>query len=543
MQLSRFQRIIAWGLFTLTLMLLSGWLLADRFTPRAVGAHGVTLPLSDTQTALDRDIVPRVVAHGGKTGAILIADGVDAFAARALSAREAGRSLDLQYYIWHNDLTGRLLAREAYLAAERGVHVRMILDDLNDEGSDASLLALDAHPNIEIRLYNPFRNRLGVMRVVELAQRVYSVNHRMHNKQWIADGRVAILGGRNIGEEYFDASEDSNFRDLDVLLFGPKVAQASAVFDQYWNSDAVVPISSLTGYPASTLSGIIERVHDESSSAPAQRYLQRMQASAQVHRFALKALKPIWTDDIEIVSDPPLKWKHDDDRRGWLVTRLAKVINATKHKALLISPYFVPGEFTDMLVSLAHERGAQVGVVTNSLAANDVPAVHSGYAKYRPTLLSAGVHLYEIRANAAALPAEDSDDNADDDATAGSGEQQDSAGLFGSSSASLHTKAFVADDRYGFIGSFNLDPRSAYLNTEMGVLFDDPTLAAALRREYLKLTAAPMSYWVTTDPDGDLRWLDRTARPSALLDHEPDSSLWRRGVAQVLRWLPIESQL
>jgi cardiolipin synthase C len=535
--MTRVKRIFAWGLFTLVLMLLSGWLLADHLTPPAVGAPGHALPLHDAQTPLDREIAPLVARHGGRTGAILVPDGLDAFAARALSARQAGRSLDLQYYIWHNDLTGRLLGREVYLAAQRGVHVRMLLDDMNGAGNDAGLLALDAHPNIEIRLYNPFRNRGGLWRMLELVQRLYSVNHRMHNKAWIADGRVAVLGGRNIGEEYFDASTETNFRDLDVVLFGPTVSQASAVFDAYWNSDGVVPIEALADKYPRELDKLVSRVRKEAAGPEARRYLSRMDNSKTVRNYLAQGLKPYWSDHIEVVADPPLKWKGDADRSAWLATRLAQRISETRHKALLISPYFVPGDaITASLAGLVRDRHAQVCVITNSLAANDVPAVHSGYARYRGTLLDGGVCLYEIRASIATEGARDRGDGE-------AAQQKEGGGMFGSSGASLHTKAFVIDDRRGFIGSFNLDPRSANLNTEMGVLFDDPGIGQALRDEYLRLSGPRLSYWVFRGESGDLRWLDRGTRPPLLLDHEPDTTALQRATARAIGWLPIESQL
>jgi putative cardiolipin synthase len=522
--MSRVKRIIAWGAFAVVAMLLSGWLLADHLTPQAVGAPGHALPLQAAQTALDREVEALVAKHDGKTGAILVPDGLDAFAARALSAREAGRSLDLQYYIWHDDLTGRLLGREAYLAAQRGVRVRILVDDMNAAGKDAGLLALDAHPNIEIRLYNPFRNRGGLWRMLELLQRLFSVNHRMHNKAWIADGRVAVLGGRNIGEEYFDASPDTNFRDLDVVLFGPAVQQASTIFDAYWNSAAAVPIAALSHRSQSELTVLVKRVHAETTGPDARHYLERMDHSPTVRSYFAQQLAPHWSDRITVVADPPLKWKQDG-RDGWLVDRIEQQIRATRHKALLISPYFVPGDdATQGLIDLVRQHHAQVGVVTNSLAANDVPAVHAGYSNYRGRLLDGGVHLYEIRAQR-------------EDGGGGS------AGPFGSSGASLHTKAFVIDDRHGFIGSFNLDPRSATLNTEMGVMFDDPGIALDLRHEYLRLSGPQLSYWVFRDHAGDLRWLDRDTRPPSLQDHEPDSSRLQRATARVMGWLPIESQL
>lgn len=528
----RVKRVVAWGLFALLVLLLSGWLLADHLTPSAVGAPSTTLPLQDAQTALDREIVPLVARHDGKTGVILVPDGLDAFAARALSARQAGRSLDLQYYIWHDDLVGHLLDREAWQAAERGVRVRILLDDLNGTGSDDGLMAFDAHPNIEIRVYNPFRNRGGPMRLMEMVQRVFSINHRMHNKAWIADGRVAVLGGRNIGKEYFDAATETNFHDLDMLLFGPKVAQASVVFDDYWNSDAAVPIAALAMASPERMAAFVAQVQAESLTPDARRYLARVERSSSVQAYSAGQLTPHWTNAIEVVSDPPLKWKHDDDQSDWLVTRLTQTLSATQHKALLISPYFVPGDAgTDALIGLVRNRDAFVGVITNSLAANDVPAEHAGYSGYRGRLIDGGVALYEIRSRSSA--------NGD----SGAVKQHASSGLFGSSGASLHTKAFVVDDRYGFVGSFNLDPRSAYLNTEMGVLFDDPDIATALREEYLRLAGPGMSYWVFRGQDGDLRWLDASTQPPTVDETEPDTSRFQRAVVKVLGWLPIESQL
>ncbi|MGJ4801937.1 phospholipase D family protein [Luteimonas sp. SDU82] len=517
--LTRAKRIALWGLFSLTLLVGSGVLLADRLMPPATGAPGHALPVVPGQTALDQELEPLLARYPGQTGAILVPDGLDAFASRAMSARQAGRSLDLQYYIWHDDLTGHLLMYEAWKAAERGVRVRMLLDDINTSGKDAALLALDSHQNIEIRVYNPFRNRDGVGRVIEMVQRMFSITYRMHNKAWIADNQVAIVGGRNVGIEYFDAHNQTNFRDLDVLLFGPAVSQASAIFDDFWNSDAVVPIGQLNRKPRQKLDAVLAGIQEEANGRVARRYLDRVDLSPNVRAYIAKELTPYWTDRIRVLSDPPLKWKENQPGE-YLVSELFEVVRNTRHKALLVSPYFVPGdEGVAALAALVREREAHVGVVTNSLAANDVVAVHGGYANYRKDLLRTGVKLYEMRPQASS-----------------------DSSLFGSSGASLHTKAFVVDDRHGFIGSFNIDPRSIDLNTEMGVLFEDEPLALALRNEYLRLSGADQSYWVYLDDD-ELRWLDRAEEPPVVLDHEPESGWWPRAVARVVGWLPVESQL
>ncbi|WP_313343105.1 phospholipase D family protein [Stenotrophomonas sp.] len=519
------RRMLRWlGILVaiLVVLVLSGLLLADHLTPKAMGAHSSVLPLQPAQSAIDRELVRLQAEHPDHSGVAFLSDGLDAYAARAVITRHAGRSLDLQYYIWKDDLIGHLMARELYQAAERGVRVRMLLDDMNAQDKDALMMALDEHPNIEIRLYNPFRNRDGLWRLVEMVQRFFSVNHRMHNKSWIADGRVAIVGGRNIGEEYFSARSDVNFRDLDLLVAGKAVQQANDIFDAYWNSDAAVPIAALAFHtPAQLRLLMLESAHEATLTA-AQPYLQRVERSASARSFYRNAVDLHWSPNVEIVSDPAMKHRRDDPA-NWLVTRLVRELEGTRHKALLISPYFVPGDAGARGLGELVKRGAYVGVVTNSLAANDVAAVHSGYMHYRIPLLQDGVHLYELRSRG----------------HAGGG----SGGLFGSSGASLHTKAFMIDDQRGFVGSFNLDPRSAYLNTEMGVLFDDPVLAAQLRGEYLRLADPRQSYWLTRDTDNQVRWLDRAAQPPQLLDSEPDTSLWQRASARVISWLPLESQL
>ena len=337
-----------------------GLLLANYLAPPATGRRSHALPLQPAQTGIDRELSPLLAANPGKTGAIFLTDGVDAFAARAISARKAGRSLDLQYFIWHNDLTGRLLASEAYDAAERGVRVRILLDDMNALGLDSHLLAIDAHPNIELRLYNPFRNRGGVGRAFELLWRLFSVNHRMHNKAWIADGRVAIIGGRNIGEQYFSAGAEMNFRDLDLLLLGPAVQEAGNIFDSYWNSAAAVPIAKLGRRDPEALRNLLADVYRDARGVRARRYLDRVADSQNVQDYYRRALRPHWSAGIQVVADPPLKWK-SDNRDHWLVGRLVPTISAARKKVLVISPYFVPGEDGTAMLGALTARGVYVG--------------------------------------------------------------------------------------------------------------------------------------------------------------------------------------
>ena len=517
-----FGKLLLWSLLTVLLLVLAGWWLADWLTPRAVGEPAHALPVSVDATALDRTIVPMLDEHPGQSGAMLLADGLDAFAFRAASAVHAGRSLDVQYYIWRDDITGHLLARELWRAAQRGVRVRFLVDDLTIKGADRKLLALGAHENIEIRVYNPVRNRGGVLRMLEMVTRSLSLNYRMHNKAWIADGRIAIVGGRNVGVEYFSASTDANFHDLDVAVFGPAVAQASAIFDRFWNSEAVVPISALMRRPGIDAATYLANADRESDTQAAQAYLSRVAGTTLLREWIEGRSAMYWGDGLHVVSDPPVK-RGGSPADGWLLGALRAQIRQSERQALFISPYFVPGEEFSGWLGRLSRGGIDIGIVTNSLAATDVVAVHSGYARYRPLLLASGIDLHELRRQ----PGGD-----------------DERSLFGSSSnASLHTKAYVLDQRLGFIGSFNLDPRSAWLNTEMGLLFEHPGLARALQAEYDHLAAADMSYSVHLNADGDLRWLDRLSDPPRVLDSEPDSRRGQRVMARILGWLPIESQL
>jgi len=404
-----------------------------RFAERARGEVVMALPLADAQTAIDRAVVPLTDARPGQTGMVILGDNLDAFAVRAMTARSAGRSLDLQYYIWHDDFTGNMLHNEVLRAADRGVRVRLLLDDMNVHGSHSVLAALDSHPLIEVRLFNPTRAREGTLaRGAELLLRFFSLNRRMHHKTWLADGRVAVVGGRNIGDEYFDAAADVNFMDTDLALVGDAVGQAEAVFDAYWNSASAIPLAALVRAPEGALERTRRSLGAGHGSDRAGPYLERLRGSSQV-RELLQGRRPLlWTRHARLVSDPPEKAEGAEPGPDWTTPLLLARMDRAERSLRLISPYFVPGQAgVDWLAGM-RRRGVEVGILTNSLAANDVVAVHGGYAGYRVPLLRAGVGLYELKAQ---------------------GEREGS--LFGSSGASLHTKAFVVDGRGGFVGSFN----------------------------------------------------------------------------------------
>ena len=503
------------------------------FAQRAMGVPSQALAVSDAQTPLDRWIAPILLPHPGATGAVLVSNNLEAFAVRAFTARTAARSLDVQYYLWHDDLTGRALKDELLQAAERGVRVRMLIDDMNGVGLDETLLAMNAHPNLEVRLFNPARNRnTTIGRALEMGLRFFSFNRRMHNKAWIADNRVAVVGGRNIGNEYFDAAQ-VNFHDADLVMVGEGVAQTSAIFDAFWNSNAVIPIAAM--HPKNAVKGFAAEREAWQRAIQASDYAPAVQKKMQQAQAAFDAAQFHWINDLRVLSDPPAKAGPISPSRSperWLMFDVVQSMFSAEREIRLISPYFVPGNTGTLLFAGMAARGVNVGILTNSLAANDVPAVHAGYAQYRKPLLESGVQLWELK------PGDRSAARAPEDQQQGDTVK---TAILGSSGASLHTKAFVVDQRRGFVGSFNFDPRSASLNTEMGVLFNHPALAREVAAMFQDAQQPHISYSVTLGEGGSLVWHD----PEKGKDwsHEPESGWGKRMAAWFIGLLPIESQL
>ena len=468
------------------------------------------------------------LAEPGQSGARLVSQGTDAFALRALSARAAARSLDLQYYIWHNDATGRYLAGEALAAADRGVRVRLLLDDMDARQRDAGLMALDQHPQIEIRLFNPFATRSGMLRTLaEVFSRGSRLNHRMHNKAWIADGRIALVGGRNIGDEYFSASEGVNFVDLDVLLAGAAVDEAARSFDEYWNSDCSVPIDRLRRTMRSKLTlHEVRQVLAESAQAQADSgYLRRLRQSPGIVGLLQGDYELAWQSGVQVVADDPRKAiKHASEIRPGVLQSLLDAFGTTHRELLLISPYFVPGAGGAADMCQLAAVGVDVEILTNSLAATDVAAVHSGYVRYRKQLLAGGVKLYELKPAPEAF-------------------EHEKRMSFGSSRASLHTKAVIVDRERIFVGSFNLDPRSATLNCEMGAWIHSATLAKELALMFEQGATPGRSFVVTLDGKGRTVWTETLNGQTLQYASDPHAGWGRRAVTWFLKFLPIESQL
>jgi putative cardiolipin synthase len=474
----------------------------------------------DTDTTrLGGAISPRVAAHPGKSGIYPLRDSHSAFAARALLAKSAERSLDIQYYIWHKDMSGTLMFEALHNAADRGVRVRLLLDDNNTSGLDNTLAALDAHPNIEVRLFNPFVIRSP--RWIGYVTDSFRLNRRMHNKSFTADNQATIIGGRNVGDEYFGAADDALFVDLDVLAVGPVVNEVSKDFDRYWASASSYPVdrllppvdSALLAERASAVS-LIER--DPAAAV----YMNVLRNSPFVRELVEGRLPLEWAAT-RMVSDDPAKGLGLAAPDAFLREKLKQIIGEPTTSVDLVSAYFVPAAAgTDAFVAMA-ERGVKIRVLTNSLEATDVAVVHAGYAKRRKPLLEAGITLYELRRL--------SPDTG----------KIESAGQYGSSGSSLHAKTFSVDRSRVFIGSFNFDQRSVNLNTEMGFVIDSPALAQKIAAAFDDRIPND-AYQVRLSDTGDLYWIERRQGELVRHDTEPGTSVWQRSGVWFMSLLPIE---
>jgi putative cardiolipin synthase len=470
------------------------------------------------ETRLGRSVGPRARLHPGQSGIVELRDGRDAFAARVLLADTAERTLDLQYYIWRNDMSGALLFAALCRAADRGVRVRLLLDDNNTMGLDGFLGALASHPSIQVRLFNPFRLRRW--RPLEYLTDFARLNRRMHNKSFTVDGQVTIVGGRNIGDEYFDADQSLSFVDLDVMAVGPIVSDVASDFERYWQSESARSVESILGRAhAATVREVIAAAGKVIEQPAAVAYVNALQSCAFVHDLLAGSVGYRWSA-ARLVSDDPAKGLGRQRPRGTMLERLLDTLSVPKRELQLVSPYLVPTRAGEKALAELAGSGVKVSILTNALEATDVPIVHAGYAKRRRRLLEAGVVLYELMRVARVRSRRD-------------------RRLTGSSGSSLHAKTFAVDRARVFVGSFNLDPRSARLNTEMGLVIESPELAAQIAAAFAEEIPG-RSYRVSLGAAGKLQWVEQHEGAARTHAAEPGTSWWKRAGVALLALLPIE---
>lgn len=510
---------------------------------------------ADNGTSLARLVsssVPANMRDGSQSGFRLVTSGEEAFATLIALADSAERTLDLQYYIINDDNSVREIMSHVMRAARRGVRVRVLVDDLNTDGKDIPFLKFARHPNIEVRLFNPFpAGRFSKLtRFLNVVTDARRINRRMHNKAFIADNALAMTGGRNLGAEYFLRDDNTNFVDLDVIVAGPAVQRLSSGFDAFWNSRFAFPVETIASEaPASAASAAPpDRPRGEAvvadvpgaasgpaavsaSASPADKPsfaqpdreaapAERPEAQANVLGRQIKArrLQLEWAPAVVRVDDPSkIDPDHPRDSSQTMGDELARLVRGAREEVILISPYFVPGERGVALIRQLVERGVRMRILTNSLAATDSPIVHVGYAKYRKPMLESKVELYELKANQASTDPRASRRR----------------GLFKSSQASLHVKAVVVDGNTLFTGSMNLDPRSVTQNTETGLFIPNRVLAQGVVKLFEE-SAYEHSYRVELDEHGGLRWVEEVDGKEVAHTTEPETSFWKRWSIRLL---------
>jgi putative cardiolipin synthase len=471
----------------------------------------------------------RIQSEGkGQDGFLLLKSGLDAFVARGVLANHAERSIDVQYYLYHTDLVGHLFTYLLVKAADRGVRVRILVDDMDLEGRDIGVIALNSHPNIEIRIFNPFDRGIG--RIPQFVGGLGSVTRRMHNKSFTVDNQLTIVGGRNIGDEYFDADPTLEFSDLDVMAIGNVVEEVSRSFDLFWNSELSYPATTLIDERPSEeeIKAMYVRLKEYAEQQQDSDYMDALQNSDLANRMRAKSVVYDW-GSAEVVYDHPDKIRSERDKKELhLMTQLEPHFRGVQKELIIFSPYFVPGnegvEFFKGLI----ENGAKVKILTNSLASNDVTVVHAGYSKYRKALLREGVELYEM------------------DKKLTRAQRKEKKGAGGSSKASLHAKSFVLDRNKVFVGSLNLDPRSFYENSEIGIVITSPEMAVPMAESFDRnIEKNAFRLELVTDEDGNesILWHGHDNGEEVTFEVDPYTSIWRRIGVGFMRIMPIESQL
>ncbi len=506
-------------------------------------------------------VVARSTPDPALSGFHLVSSGEDAYGTLITLADRATRSLDLQYYIVAADESSREILRRVRAAAERGVHVRLLVDDLHSDGKDPAFLRFARHPNIEVRYFNPFpAGRFSKLtRFISVAGDARRVNRRMHNKVFIADNAMGMTGGRNIGNAYFLRAPDTNFLDLDVVVAGPAVRRLSAGFDEYWNSQYAYPVEALANPdeaapgPAGTPPGSGVQAAGSrgsggpgdskkaggsggsasSASAPPEQALvdeaaqreapqKRLEASGMTAPQKIDPAKSFLARELSrggrlnfewarasVLVDNPAKVEPDKlpDSDDTLADEVARMMKEARQEVIIISPYLVPGKRGVEWLSALTARGVKVRVLTNSLAATDSPIVHVGYKRYRKALIRSGVELHELKPRLQ--------------------RQQRSVGDFGSSQASLHVKAAVVDRQTLFVGSMNFDPRSITQNTETGLIVRNARLAGQVAQIFSD--AIGVNSWrLQLSEDDELQWVDGQGKQAVVLDTEPDTTWSQR---------------
>ncbi|MFC1601458.1 phospholipase D family protein [Candidatus Sumerlaeota bacterium] len=475
---------------------------------------------SDTgNTSLAKSSANWRAADPSRNGFYPLSKGMDAFGARLALMDHAERSIDAQYFLMKPDAAGLVFSSKLMEAANRGVRVRFLLDDIFTTANDRELIVLAKHPNIELRIFNPVSrkgvpsfNFLGNFRIA---------NRRMHNKSFTVDNKVAIVGGRNIAEEYFQLRTEQEFFDFDMLCAGPIVKDISASFDTYWNHELAIPMEAFYGgHNEDTVKKTRRKIEQEEQEMGEPLYAQAVNTELMQDLFS-GSLEPYFADAKVIIDDPQKLLENLSSEQKIVATTLTDALSNAEKEIIILTPYFIPGTNGVEYLKGILAKGVRVVVLTNSLATNNHVPVHSAYSSYRKPVLQAGAELWEARANAAELTFDD--------------------GTKGFKELTLHTKGILIDGRYAFVGSLNLDPRSIDINTEMGILIDSEQLTGALV-ERIRQRMPQMAYRLELDDKNKVTWHAKIDGQEVVETKEPLTTGWQRFQAWLLKIAP-EKQL
>ena len=518
------KKIILFGIVViLALVFLS---IITRLPDNSEREVSMVIPNGET-TSLGQAFKPQLQEYPGLSGMRLLGNGLDAFVERAVLARLAERSIDVQYYMFHQDTVGRLLINELLDAADRGVRVRLLVDDMYGEEADDVWLTLNSHPSFEVRLFNPFVR--GHSKNLQFITRLKTVNYRMHSKTFTVDNQATIVGGRNIGDEYFDADPNLAFTDLDVMAIGTVVPEVSNEFDEYWNSKHAYPITTLL--PETENEGLdklrqdMDAFYQQKSTSV---YINALANSPLAKELMNKTAQFGFAKAVVIHDSSEKMTKGDDWQEDLLISQLAPYIQQATQEFILVSPYFVPGQRgADALCKLS-KQGVRVRILTNSLVSNDVAAVHTGYIRHRKQLLRCGVRLYELNEQIKKVQSEHF------------------TWLPGLSKSSLHAKTMAFDHKAMFVGSFNFDQRSLHINNEIGILFYEPEIASNAMKhfdQHVEKIAFRVELVTNKNGSESLRWIGLENGKEVVFDSEPYASFWQKLGVNLMRVLPIDSML
>jgi putative cardiolipin synthase len=502
-------------------------------------SKSVSKALTDPQTTtLGRAFVEEQRAHDPDSAFRIIPTGADGFLLRMQMVKAAERTIDLQYFVFQGDNTGRLLTGAVLHAADRGVRVRILIDDGETEDGDEQITLLEAHPLIEIRFFNPFayRGHAKLLRAVEFAFNAARLDYRMHNKLLVVDNAIALIGGRNIGDAYFQIDPEGQFADDDVFTVGPIVARLSATFDEFWSSPLSIPVVALSGAaPTPTALGEHRKElkdDDRQLKTEGLDYVTRVASGEPFESLVSGRLPLVWAHVVLVCDSPDKKSVENGDMVGRLMRRkVAEVMSAVREELLMVTPYLIPGSEGMQLITDLRRRNVRIRVITNSLESSTVLLAQSGYMRYRQPLLASGVELYEIRSMLGN--------------TRGSG-QTVTISRFGN--YSLHAKLFVFDRKKVFIGSMNFDQRSLHLNTEIGLIIDSPVLAQQVAARFEAMVKPVNAYelFVRVPLAGaapSLGWRTEEDGKTVEYEREPARSAWQRFKAETLSLMPLDREL